>query len=253
MPSETSFFGQLLRWFRIGRAETNRITTEAERNHLEALIQEQQVRNKERLMKAKEAVDGAFGQKIQIETQVADDERKYKVLIIKYKALVAANQTDAAGKMALQIQSLKETMATNKAQLETAIKNADTAVKILQQAAAEQKRSEEKAKQDIAQFKLNSALASSIEANSQLASGFDQEAARSQRLNQMASEMASNAKGRLEVSQRMVDDSGVIMKEAEEKAMQAAAMADLDAELNLTPTTKKSTATEGPTVVKEGM
>lgn len=252
MPSETSFFGQLLRWFRIGRAKSNQITTEAERQNLEALLQEQAVRNKERLMQAKASVDGAFGQKAQLEAQVADNERQLKVLIAKYKALQAAGQTEAAGRMALQVQALKETFATNKTQLELATKNAETAIKILQQATAEQRRAEEEAKRNIADHKLNSALAASIEANSGLASSLDQEAVRSQRLMEMSREMANNAKGRLEVSSRMVDDSNVIMKDVEEKALQAAAMAELDAELNLTPTPKK-TAEEGPSNVKQAM
>jgi hypothetical protein len=253
MPSETSFFGQLFRWFRIGRAKTNQVTTAAEQQHLEALLQEQAIRNKERLMAAKDSVDGAFGQVEILKTQIAGNETEYNRMVARYKALSAAGQTEGAGKVALQIKTLKAEMDLNRQQLDLAQKNADTAIRILKQAQEEQKRAEEEAKANIRQHKLSSALAASIEQNSNLASGFDSEAARSQRLNEMAREMAANAKGRLQVSSQLVDSSNMILKEEEEKALAAQAAAELDAELGLTPTPKKKESDAAQSPVKQGM
>ena len=179
--------------------------------------------------------------------QVKKLETEERELRAKTSALLRTNNRDAAGQTALRLQTVQRELSENRVQLEQAEKTYQELIRARDVSVKNAQSKIEALRFSLDDLKIKKATA---ELN-QMASGMITQIGGAgdtlQRLQAMIEQERETAAGRARVARDSLDASGLILKEAEQKALEEQALADFAANegIALQPTRDSEKPEEG--------
>lgn len=161
-----------------------------------------------------------------LKAQVAKEKKQIEMLTAKITACISANQTESAATYAFQLKQLKSELAEN----ETQLKESDDLYEQLRRQrdvyVKETQRTIENIKSKISKAEMAEAQAKLAEIASSTAFEIGGSGETMARLNENLDERIADAKGRNKVAGDSIENSGWVMKESEQKALEAQALAE---------------------------
>ena len=161
--------------------------------------------------------------------QVKQLEGEQRDLRAKATANLRAGNRDAAAQYALRLQTVERELEENRAQMEQAEKTYKDLVRARDVAITAARNKIESLKSGITDLKMKRAMAELTEMASGMITNIGSSGETLDRLHNIVEEERSKAAGRVRVARDTLDTSGVVVKEAEQKALADQALADFAA------------------------
>lgn len=249
-------FNLIKRLWNIVIGKGNAAVTGLEAENMEHLLEIEIKKANDELIKAQAGVAQSFGVVASAEDELKTLREQEKTLIVRFKALDQAGNAKSAD-IALQVQKLKQDIATWEERLKIARAAADRNQKALNLAREKQKQNIADARRNIAEARINKTLAGALETATGLITTTEGSTYEMNRIATMARETNNLQRGRIMASENALDASGLLDTEAETAVLKDDAAAELRASLGLAPKTKPTpsapAATETPSAEKQGM
>src|SRR3974390_1363507 len=152
-------------------------------------------------------------------SQVKQLENEQRDLRARTAANLRAGNRDAAAQLALRLQTIERELEENRGQLEQAEKTYKDLVKARDVAINAARQKIESLKAGISDMKMKKAMAELTEMASGMVTAIGSSGETLDRLSTIVEEERTKAAGRVRVARDSMDMSGVVMKEAEQKAL----------------------------------
>jgi phage shock protein A len=162
-------------------------------------------------------------------SQVKRLETEERELRARTGAQLRAGNREAAGQYALRLQTIQRELGENRKQLEDAEKTYQELIRARDVSIKQAQKKIEDLKFSLSDLKIKKATAELNEMASGMISTIGGSGDTLDRLHNMVEEEREKASGRARVAKDSLDMSGVVMKEAEQKAFEEQALADFAA------------------------
>lgn len=186
-------------------------------------------------------------------SQVKRLEAEERDLRAKTAAHLRANNREAAGQYAFRLQTLQRELTENRKQLEDAEKTYQELIRARDVSIKQAQQKIEDLKFALSDLKIKKATAELNEMASGMISTIGGSGDTLERLHSMVEEEREKAAGRSRVAKDSLDMSGVVLKEAEQKAFEEQALADFAAAEGLALEPKLSTDAPAPADATKSM
>jgi len=200
-----------------------------ERQNPEALLEVEQENLRKQIGQYNQGLASHAGLCERLISQVKQLESEQRDLRAKATANLRAGNRDAAAQYALRLQTVERELDENRSQLEQAEKTYKDLVKARDVAIRAARTKIESLKSGINDLKMKRALAELTEMASGMITNIGSSGETLDRLHNIVEEERSKAAGRVRVARDTLDTSGVVVKEAEQKALADQALADFAA------------------------
>ena len=227
-----------------------------ERQNPEALLEVEQENLRKQIGQYNQGLASHAGLCERLIAQVRQLESEQRDLRAKATANLRAGNRDAAAQYALRLQTIERELEENRAQMEQAEKTYKDLVRARDVAITAARNKIESLKSGITDMKMKRAMAELTEMASGMITSIGSSGETLDRLHNIVEEERSKAAGRVRVARDTMDTSGLVVKEAEQKALADQALADFAAKegipldvpagIEATKTTESSTKTMGP-------
>lgn len=213
-----------------------------ERQNPEALLEVEQENLRKQIGQYNQGLASHAGLCERLIAQVKQLESEQRDLRAKTAANLRAGNRDAAGQYALRLQTVDRELDENRTQLEQAEKTYKDLVRARDVAISAARTKIESLKSGITDLKMKRAMAELTEMASGMITSIGSSGETLDRLHNIVEEERSKAAGRVRVARDTMDTSGVVIKEAEQKALADQALADFAAKegipLDLAPSSE---------------
>ena len=200
-----------------------------ERQNPEALLEVEQENLRKQIGQYNQGLATHAGLCERLISQVRQLENEQRDLRARTTANLRAGNRDAAAQLALRLQTIDRELDENRGQLEQAEKTYKDLVKARDVAINAAKQKMESLKAGISDMKMKKAMAELTEMASGMVTSIGSSGETLDRLSNIVEEERTKAAGRVRVARDSMDMSGVVMKEAEQKALADQALADFAA------------------------
>ncbi|HVO64357.1 MAG TPA: PspA/IM30 family protein [Terriglobales bacterium] len=200
-----------------------------ERQNPEALLEVEQENLRRQIGQYNQGLATHAGLCERLISQVRQLENEQRDLRARTAANLRAGNRDAAGQLALRLQTVERELGENRTQLEQAEKTYRDLVKARDVAINAAKQKIESLKAGISDMKMKKAMAELTEMASGMVTSIGSSGETLDRLSTIVEEERTKAAGRVRVARDSMDMSGVMMKDAEQKALADQALADFAA------------------------
>jgi phage shock protein A len=221
-----------------------------ERQNPEALLEVEQENLRKQIGQYNQGLATHAGLCERLISQVRQLESEQRDLRARTAANLRAGNRDAAAQLALRLQTVDRELEENRTQLEQAEKTYRDLVKARDVAINAAKQKIESLKAGISDMKMKKAMAELTEMASGMVTSIGSSGETLDRLGAIVEEERTKAAGRVRVARDSLDMSGVMMKDAEQKALADQALAEFAAKegIPLEPVagTTEATAPEAP-------
>jgi len=200
-----------------------------ERQNPEALLEVEQENLRKQIGQYNQGLASHAGLCERLIAQVKQLEAEQRDLRAKTTANLRAGNRDSAAQYALRLQTIERELDENRVQLEQAEKTYKDLVRARDVAINAARTKIESLKSGINDLKMKRALAELTEMASGMITNIGSSGETLDRLHTIVEEERSKAAGRARVARDTMDTSGVMVKEAEQKALADQALADFAA------------------------
>jgi len=200
-----------------------------ERQNPEALLEVEQENLRRQIGQYNQGLATHAGLCERLISQVRQLETEQRDLRARTTANLRAGNRDAAGQLALRLQTVDRELEENRTQLEQAEKTYRDLVKARDVAITTARQKIESLKAGISDMKMKKAMAELTEMASGMITNIGGSGETLDRLSKIVEEERTKAAGRVRVARDSMDMSGVVVKEAEQKALADQALADFAA------------------------
>jgi phage shock protein A len=200
-----------------------------ERQNPEALLEVEQEHLRRQIGQYNQGLATHAGLCERLISQVRQLETEQRDLRARTAANLRAGNREAAGQLALRLQTVERELAENRTQLEQAEKTYRDLVKARDVAINAARQKIESLKAGISDMKMKKAMAELTEMASGMVTSIGASGETLDRLSTIVEEERTKAAGRVRVARDNMDMSGVMMKDAEQKALADQALADFAA------------------------
>lgn len=200
-----------------------------ERANPEALLEVEQENLRKQIGKYNHGLAGHAGLCERLMGQIRQQEKEEADLRARTAANIKVGNRDAAGQYALRLQQVQKDLAENRAQLDQAEKTYKDLITARDVAINAARQKIESLKAGINDMKMKKAMAELNEMAAGMVTSIGGSGDTLDRLEKMVEEERTKAAGKARVARDQLDMSGVMMKEAEQKAMADQALADFAA------------------------
>lgn len=200
-----------------------------EKANPEALLEVEQENLRKQIGKYNQGLAGHAGLCERLMGQIRSLEREEQDLRARTAANLKVGNRDAAAQLALRLQTIQRQLAENRVQLETAEKTYKDLLTARDVAINAARQKIESLKAGINDMKMKKAMAELNEMASGMITSIGGSGDTLDRLEKMVEEERTKAAGRARVARDQMDMSGVLVKEAEQKALAEQALADFAA------------------------
>ena len=200
-----------------------------ERQNPEALLEVEQENLRKQIGQYNQGLASHAGLCERLISQVRQLETEQRDLRAKTAANLRAGNRDAAAQYALRLQTVERELNENRAQMEQAEKTYKDLIRARDVAITAARTKIESLKSGITDLKMKRALAELTEMASGMITNIGSSGETLDRLHTIVEEERSKAAGRVRVARDTLDTSGVMVKEAEQKALADQALADFAA------------------------
>jgi len=200
-----------------------------ERQNPEALLEVEQENLRKQIGQYNQGLASHAGLCERLISQVRQLEAEQRDLRAKTSANLRAGNRESAGQYALRLQTVERELEENRAQLEQAEKTYRDLVKARDVAINAARTKIESLKSGITDLKMKRAMAELTEMASGMITSIGSSGETLDRLHNIVEEERSKAAGRVRVARDTLDTSGVMVKDAEQKALADQALADFAA------------------------
>jgi len=200
-----------------------------EKQNPEALLEVEQENLRKQIGQYNQGLATHAGLCERLISQVRQLENEQRDLRARTTANLRAGNRDAAAQLALRLQTIDRELDENRGQLEQAEKTYKDLVKARDVAINAAKQKMESLKAGISDMKMKKAMAELTEMASGMITSIGSSGETLDRLSNIVEEERTKAAGRVRVARDSMDMSGVVMKEAEQKALADQALADFAA------------------------
>jgi len=200
-----------------------------ERQNPEALLEVEQENLRKQIGQYNQGLATHAGLCERLISQVRQLENEQRDLRARTTANLRAGNRDAAAQLALRLQTIDRELDENRGQLEQAEKTYKDLVKARDVAINAAKQKMESLKAGISDMKMKKAMAELTEMASGMITSIGSSGETLDRLSNIVEEERTKAAGRVRVARDSMDMSGVVIKEAEQKALADQALADFAA------------------------
>src|SRR5215471_18374177 len=200
-----------------------------ERQNPEALLEVEQENLRKQIGQYNQGLATHAGLCERLISQVRQLENEQRDLRARTSANLRAGNRDAAGQLALRLQTVDRELEENRAQLEQAEKTYKDLVKARDVAINAARQKIESLKAGISDMKMKRAMAELTEMASGMITSIGGSGETLDRLSGIVEEERSKAAGRVRVARDTLDSSGIQVKESEQKALADQALADFAA------------------------
>jgi len=223
-----------------------------ERQNPEALLEVEQENLRKQIGQYNQGLATHAGLCERLISQVRQLENEQRDLRARTTANLRAGNRDAAAQLALRLQTIDRELDENRGQLEQAEKTYKDLVKARDVAINAAKQKMESLKAGISDMKMKKAMAELTEMASGMITSIGSSGETLDRLSNIVEEERTKAAGRVRVARDSMDMSGVVIKEAEQKALADQALADFAAKegIPLEPATSPADASGTPAPTK---
>jgi len=223
-----------------------------ERQNPEALLEVEQESLRKQIGQYNQGLATHAGLCERLISQVRQLENEQRDLRARTSANLRAGNRDAAGQLALRLQTVDRELDENRTQLEQAEKTYRDLVKARDVAINAARQKIESLKAGISDMKMKKAMAELTEMASGMITNIGGSGETLDRLSKIVEEERTKAAGRVRVARDSMDMSGVVMKDAEQKALADQALADFAAKegIPLEPTSTTGESQAAPSSVK---
>src|SRR5215472_12283817 len=198
-----------------------------ERQNPEALLEVEQENLRKQIGQYNQGLASHAGLCERLIAQVKQLESEQRDLRAKATANLRAGNRDAAAQYALRLQTVERELDENRTQMEQAEKTYRDLVKARDVAITAARNKIESLKSGITDLKMKRAMAELTEMASGMITSIGSSGETLDRLHNIVEEERSKAAGRVRVARDTLDTSGVMVKDAEQKALADQALADL--------------------------
>ena len=223
-----------------------------ERQNPEALLEVEQENLRKQIAQYNQGLATHAGLCERLISQVRQLENEQRDLHARTAANLRAGNRDAAGQLALRLQTVERELGENRTQLEQAEKTYRDLVKARDVAINSARQKVESLKAGISDMKMKKAMAELTEMASGMITNIGGSGETLDRLSTIVEEERTKAAGRVRVARDSMDISGVMMKESEQKALADQALADFAAKegIPLEPAASAADGQSEPSSVK---
>lgn len=200
-----------------------------ERQNPEALLEVEQENLRKQIGQYNQGLASHAGLCERLIAQVKQLESEQRDLRAKATANLRAGNRDAAAQYALRLQTIDRELEENRTQMEAAEKTYRDLVKARDVAITAARNKIESLKSGITDLKMKRAMAELTEMASGMITSIGSSGETLDRLHNIVEEERSKAAGRVRVARDTLDTSGVMVKDAEQKALADQALADFAA------------------------
>src|SRR6201993_2137836 len=200
-----------------------------ERQNPEALLEIEQENLRKQIGQYNTGLASHAGLCERLISQVKQLENEQRDLRAKATANLRAGNRNSAAQYALRLQTVERELDENRAQMEQAEKTYKDLVKARDVAINAARQKIEGLKSSISDLKMNRAMAELTEMASGMITSIGSSGETVDRLHHIVGEERSKASGRVRVALDTLDTSGVMVKDAEQKALADQALADFAA------------------------
>jgi len=200
-----------------------------ERQNPEALLEVEQENLRKQIGQYNQGLASHAGLCERLISQVKQLETEQRDLRAKATANLRAGNRDSAAQYALRLQTVERELEENRTQMEQAEKTYRDLVKARDVAITAARNKIESLKSGITDLKMKRAMAELTEMASGMITNIGSSGETLDRLHNIVEEERSKAAGRVRVARDTLDTSGVMVKEAEQKALADQALADFAA------------------------
>ena len=200
-----------------------------ERANPEALLEVEQENLRKQIGKYNQGLAGHAGLCERLMGQIRQQEKEETDLRARTAANIKVGNRDAAGQYALRLQQVQKDLAENRAQLDQAEKTYKDLITARDVAINAARQKIESLKAGINDMKMKKAMAELNEMAAGMVTSIGGSGDTLDRLEKMVEEERTKAAGKARVARDQLDMSGVMMQEAEQKAMADQALADFAA------------------------
>ena len=200
-----------------------------ERQNPEALLEVEQENLRKQIGQYNQGLATHAGLCERLISQVRQLENEQRDLRARTTANLRAGNRDAAAQLALRLQTIDRELDENRGQLGQAEKTYKDLVKARDVAINAAKQKMESLKAGISDMKMKKAMAELTEMASGMITSIGSSGETLDRLSNIVEEERTKAAGRVRVARDSMDMSGVVIKEAEQKALADQALADFAA------------------------
>jgi len=221
-----------------------------ERQNPEALLEVEQENLRKQIGQYNQGLATHAGLCERLISQVRQLENDQRDLRARTAANLRAGNRDAAAQLALRLQTVDRELDENRSQLEQAEKTYRDLLKARDVAITAARQKIESLKAGISDMKMKKAMAELTEMASGMITNIGGSGETLDRLSKIVEEERTKAAGRVRVARDSMDMSGVMMKDAEQKALADQALADFAAKegipLEAAADTAETAAAEAP-------
>jgi phage shock protein A len=200
-----------------------------ERQNPEALLEVEQENLRKQIGQYNQGLASHAGLCERLISQVKQLESEQRDLRAKAAANLRAGNREAAAQYALRLQMVERELDENRAQMEQSEKTYKDLVKARDVAITAARTKIESLKSGITDLKMKRAMAELTEMASGMITNIGSSGETLDRLHNIVEEERSKAAGRVRVARDTLDTSGVMVKDAEQKALADQALADFAA------------------------
>ena len=200
-----------------------------ERQNPEALLEVEQENLRRQIGQYNQGLATHAGLCERLISQVRQLENEQRDLRARTAANLRAGNREAAGQLALRLQTVDRELDENRTQLEQAEKTYKDLVKARDVAINAARQKIESLKAGIGDMKMKKAMAELTEMASGMITNIGGSGETLDRLSKIVEEERTKAAGRVRVARDSMDMSGVIIKDAEQKALADQALAEFAA------------------------
>ena len=223
-----------------------------ERQNPEALLEVEQENLRKQIAQYNQGLATHAGLCERLISQVRQLENEQRDLRARTAANLRAGNRDAAGQLALRLQTVERELDENRTQLEQAEKTYKDLVKARDVAINAARQKIESLKAGISDMKMKKAMAELTEMASGMITNIGGSGETLDRLSKIVEEERTKAAGRVRVARDSMDMTDVVMKDAEQKALADQALADFAAKegIPLEPGASTGESQAAPSSVK---
>ena len=223
-----------------------------ERQNPEALLEVEQENLRKQIAQYNQGLATHAGLCERLISQVRQLENEQRDLRARTAANLRAGNRDAAGQLALRLQTVERELDENRTQLEQAEKTYKDLVKARDVAINAARQKIESLKAGISDMKMKKAMAELTEMASGMITNIGGSGETLDRLSKIVEEERTKAAGRVRVARDSMDMTDVVMKDAEQKALADQALADFAAKegIPLEPAASTGESPAAPSSVK---
>jgi len=223
-----------------------------ERQNPEALLEVEQENLRKQIAQYNQGLATHAGLCERLISQVRQLENEQRDLRARTAANLRAGNRDAAGQLALRLQTVERELDENRTQLEQAEKTYKDLVKARDVAINAARQKIESLKAGISDMKMKKAMAELTEMASGMITNIGGSGETLDRLSKIVEEERTKAAGRVRVARDSMDMTDVVMKDAEQKALADQALADFAAKegIPLEPAASTGESQAAPSSVK---